>query len=222
MIFCFFCGEEGEEERREGVFFFVWLFFFGVEGRVCFCVVLMIFGGERGFFGGGRGRVLGREEVRFFFVRFCFFSKKIYCFSVVFQVFFFFEGFQCFTVFCFFLMFFFSFSGLFMILGLFCFLFFFFIGNCFFAFFLKGQGIFFDKSMLSSGHSFFCFQSVSSRESSLTLCVERTFDATLTLLMLHSTDVVCTSHHESHAKRVGHRRVAIIIFSFFIFCFFFF
>ena len=36
----------------------------------------------------------------------------------------------------------------------------------------------------------------------LTLCVERTLDATCALLMLHSTYVVCTSHHESQAKRV--------------------
>ena len=34
--------------------------------------------------------------------------------------------------------------------------------------------------------------------------------------MLHSTDVVCTSHHESQAKRVSHRRDSFIsFFSFF-------
>ena len=29
--------------------------------------------------------------------------------------------------------------------------------------------------------------------------------------MLHSTDVVCTSHHESQAKRVIHRRDSFIM-----------
>ena len=45
----------------------------------------------------------------------------------------------------------------------------------------------------------------------LTLCVEPTLDATCALLMLHSTDVVCTSHHESQAKRVSHRRDSFIV-----------
>ena len=45
----------------------------------------------------------------------------------------------------------------------------------------------------------------------LTLCVERTLDATRALLMLHSTDVVCSSHHESQAKRVGHRTDSIVM-----------
>ena len=45
----------------------------------------------------------------------------------------------------------------------------------------------------------------------LTLCVERTLHATRALLMLHSTDVVCTSHHESQAKTVSHLRDSLIM-----------
>ena len=41
-------------------------------------------------------------------------------------------------------------------------------------------------------------------------------------LMLHSTDVVCTSHHESRPKRVSHRRDSIISCFFLIFSMFFF
>ena len=61
-----------------------------------------------------------------------------------------------------------------------------------------------DKSMLFSGHSSVLFVSPScsvSLHCFLTLCVERRFDATCALAMLHSTDDVCTSHHESQAKR---------------------
>ena len=43
----------------------------------------------------------------------------------------------------------------------------------------------------------------------LTLCVERTLDATCALLMLYSTDVVCTSHVS--LKRSSHRRDSFIM-----------
>ena len=65
--------------------------------------------------------------------------------------------------------------------------------SCFsFFIFLFGINPCCPEVILSSAFSQCC--SVSLR-CFLTLCVERTLDATCALLMLHSTDVVCTSHH---------------------------